>query len=298
MRCRACEDGTFTLQQLIDDGLRARLELASLITGQLYVDLNLVARTAAVVEIANPTGYPQIPSLPSLQYGLQETPDQSARRSAEDREGARPDARAPEHHGRRRRCGRRSRRRWRRPRSSCRDVRSAGRVVPDPRQPAAPDRRASSRSPPRRPPSWSRPVRPCSAVTALAVGPDAPVARTLADLQASLADLRRLGDQLSTLVSTDACTGGGLRPVRAAQPAGADPGHGPGRQRGQPDGARPSAEPVAVPAGRSGIARSEAAMRRADRRRAIVLGAGLPLALGGCTGCSPRATRRPPPSTG
>ena len=38
-------------------------------------------------------------------------------------------------------------------------------------------------------------------VNHLTAGPDAPVARTLADLQASLADLRQLGDQLSTLVA-------------------------------------------------------------------------------------------------
>jgi ABC-type transporter Mla subunit MlaD len=39
------------------------------------------------------------------------------------------------------------------------------------------------------------------AVATLTAGPEAPVARTLADLQASLADLRKLGGQVSTLVS-------------------------------------------------------------------------------------------------
>ena len=38
-------------------------------------------------------------------------------------------------------------------------------------------------------------------VNGLTTGPDAPIARTLADLQASLADLRRLGDQLSSVLT-------------------------------------------------------------------------------------------------
>jgi hypothetical protein len=38
-------------------------------------------------------------------------------------------------------------------------------------------------------------------VNALTTGPEAPVVRTLADLQASLSDLRRLGDDVSTLLA-------------------------------------------------------------------------------------------------
>ena len=98
------DESNVTLDQLIQDGLRARLELASLITGQLYVGLNIIPRCAAP-RGANPTGYTQIPSLTSLQYGVRETLTDSARRPAEDREGSGSDARAPEHHGRRRRGG-------------------------------------------------------------------------------------------------------------------------------------------------------------------------------------------------
>ena len=61
------ESGRQTVEAADPGGLRARLELASLITGQLYVGLNIFPGTP-LREAPNPTDYPQIPSLPSLQY--------------------------------------------------------------------------------------------------------------------------------------------------------------------------------------------------------------------------------------
>jgi paraquat-inducible protein B len=59
-------------QELIASGLRARLDIDSLITGQLYVGLGMHPDTP--VDLApNTTGYAQIPTIPSLQSGLQQT---------------------------------------------------------------------------------------------------------------------------------------------------------------------------------------------------------------------------------
>ena len=57
---------------LIDKGMRAQLELESLITGQLYVGLDFFPGTP-IAQVANLTDYPEIPSIPSLQDDLQET---------------------------------------------------------------------------------------------------------------------------------------------------------------------------------------------------------------------------------
>jgi paraquat-inducible protein B len=62
--------GVETLETLTEEGLRARLELASLITGQLYVGLDIYPGTP-IREAPNRTDYPQIPSIPSLQTGVQ-----------------------------------------------------------------------------------------------------------------------------------------------------------------------------------------------------------------------------------
>ena len=60
------------MDTLVEQGLRARLELASLITGQLYVELNMFPGTP-IRRFPNNTDYHQIPSVPSLQSGLQQT---------------------------------------------------------------------------------------------------------------------------------------------------------------------------------------------------------------------------------
>ena len=66
------EGGVETVEALTEEGLRARLELASLITGQLYVGLDIFP-DAPIREAPNRTDYPQIPSVPSLQTGLQQS---------------------------------------------------------------------------------------------------------------------------------------------------------------------------------------------------------------------------------
>ncbi len=65
----AGETGT-TLDLLIREGLRARLELASLITGQLFVGLDSFPDERGH-DAPNQTVFPEIPSVPSLQSGLQ-----------------------------------------------------------------------------------------------------------------------------------------------------------------------------------------------------------------------------------
>ena len=62
------DDGEAIMAPLIQQGLRARLDLVSIITGQLYVQLNIFPG-APVRDFPNDTGYPQIPSIPSLQSG-------------------------------------------------------------------------------------------------------------------------------------------------------------------------------------------------------------------------------------
>ena len=61
-----------TLDTLVEQGLRARLDLASLITGQLYVELNMFPGSQQR-RFPNNTDYHQIPSVPSLQSGLQQS---------------------------------------------------------------------------------------------------------------------------------------------------------------------------------------------------------------------------------
>ena len=65
------ENGRQTLDTLVEQGLRARLDVASLITGQLFVNLSMFPGSQQR-RFPNDTDYHQIPSLPSLQTGLQE----------------------------------------------------------------------------------------------------------------------------------------------------------------------------------------------------------------------------------
>ena len=89
---------------LIEEGLRARLELASLITGQLYVGLNIFPGTP-IREVPNPTDYRSDPiAYLRCRPGCSETLSDLHRRPAEAAQGPRPDARAIELHDCRRRC--------------------------------------------------------------------------------------------------------------------------------------------------------------------------------------------------
>jgi paraquat-inducible protein B len=193
------QDGPTAFQQLIDDGLRARLDLTSLITGQLYVDLNLVPGTP-VLERANSTGYPQIPALPSLQYGLQETltnllADRPKIEKGLDQMlellnlmvaggGAE---------------------------QITRTMAAATQLLEKLSDPQGALFKSLDGLPPlvaevsrvaaAAPPLIEETGRTLRTVNALTAGSDAPVVRALAELQASLADLRKLSDQVSALVS-------------------------------------------------------------------------------------------------
>ena len=143
-------------------------------------------------------------------------------------------------------------------------------------------------------PGWcSRPIWRWLRWAVWWVAPEAPVTKTLADLQATLATTRKLGEQLTTILGQTRAPGRRLRAERAARAAGPDPGCRSGRRRAQPHRPRFPAGPDAVPARRSGGGRGEAAMRRTDRRHALRVGAGFPLALAGCAGCW---TRRKAPA--
>lgn len=54
------------LRQQIDDGLRAQLQMESIVTGQLYVELTYREDPAPPVLIQEPTAFPEIPTSPSL----------------------------------------------------------------------------------------------------------------------------------------------------------------------------------------------------------------------------------------
>ncbi len=54
------------LRQQIDAGLRAQLQMESLVTGQLYIELVYRPETTALKLESRPTAYPEIPTSPSL----------------------------------------------------------------------------------------------------------------------------------------------------------------------------------------------------------------------------------------
>jgi paraquat-inducible protein B len=62
--------GSFTgsakqVQELVERGLRGQLQTQSLVTGILYVELTMRPGTPARLVKFNPTGYPQIPTMPN-----------------------------------------------------------------------------------------------------------------------------------------------------------------------------------------------------------------------------------------
>ena len=63
-------DEESVLRQQIADGLRAQLQMESIVTGQLYVELSYRADPAPADFEARPTAYPEIPTTPSLLAAL------------------------------------------------------------------------------------------------------------------------------------------------------------------------------------------------------------------------------------
>lgn len=62
-----------TLQTLIDRGLRARLATGSLLTGQLYVELNMYPGTKANYQADTTSQYPELPTIPSAFEAMTES---------------------------------------------------------------------------------------------------------------------------------------------------------------------------------------------------------------------------------
>lgn len=58
------------LRQQIEDGLRARLQTESIVTGQLYIELSYNAEAKPPEFEARPTAWPEIPTTPSLMSAL------------------------------------------------------------------------------------------------------------------------------------------------------------------------------------------------------------------------------------
>lgn len=61
------------LQTLVDRGLRARLSTGSLLTGQLYVELDMYPNTEAVFVGDNNTPYPELPTIPGAFEAMTES---------------------------------------------------------------------------------------------------------------------------------------------------------------------------------------------------------------------------------
>ncbi len=62
-----------TLQTLIDQGLRARLATGSLLTGQLYVELNMYPGTEANYQADIESPYPELPTIPGALEAMTES---------------------------------------------------------------------------------------------------------------------------------------------------------------------------------------------------------------------------------
>ena len=61
------------LQTLVDRGLRARLSTGSLLTGQLYVELNMYPGTEAVYVGDNTSPHPELPTIPGAFEAMTES---------------------------------------------------------------------------------------------------------------------------------------------------------------------------------------------------------------------------------
>lgn len=190
--------GDGTLRDLVQEGLRARLELESIITGQLFVGLDLY-KNVALQEVANPTGYIQIPSIPSLQYGLQ----QSLTNLLADRpklelglSQALELLNAMVANGGAEQLAT--------------TMRSAAALSQKLADPAGPLFRTLDGLPPLLdeinratagvPPLLDQAGKVMASANGLVAGDEAPAVKTLADLQATLVSLRGLSDQLSAMV--------------------------------------------------------------------------------------------------
>ncbi len=65
------------LKKLVEQGLRAQLQIQSLVTGQLYVDINFHPATPAHLMAGEHPLYPEIPSIPSPKEQLENTIDEA-----------------------------------------------------------------------------------------------------------------------------------------------------------------------------------------------------------------------------
>jgi len=61
------------LQTLVERGLRARLSTGSLLTGQLYVELNMDPSSEAVYGGDNNTRHPELPTIPGAFEAMTES---------------------------------------------------------------------------------------------------------------------------------------------------------------------------------------------------------------------------------
>jgi paraquat-inducible protein B len=68
---------TTRLDELVQRGLRARLALQSLVTGQLYVDVNFYPEKPIRNKALADLGYPEIPSIPSSSEEIENTIDEA-----------------------------------------------------------------------------------------------------------------------------------------------------------------------------------------------------------------------------
>jgi paraquat-inducible protein B len=186
------------MQAMIDNGLRAQLALESLITGQLYVSLDFFPHTP-IATIANTTGYPEIPSIPSLQDDFQETLNKLVIDAPRLQTGLLEmldlmNAMAQNNSAQEIAGG----------------LRSVARLADTLAKPDGPLLLAIDRIPPllanlerataELPAIVGQVDRTLVAVHGLVEGPEAPVARSLRELDGTLANARRLTDQLATVV--------------------------------------------------------------------------------------------------